>query len=137
MGRRSKCLPTSNLRPSFQELSISSRRPVSSRAATRNNRSQADGTYYLGPGTTPAYGIVNVGARYQLNKWLQVVAQINNLFDRHYYTASQLQGTGFTNTGNNIARPLPVIGGEFPMVQAAFYAPGAPTTYCVGTRLKF
>ena len=102
-----------------------------------NNASQPDGTYYLGPGTTPAYGILNIGAHYQLSKWWQVLAQINNVFDTHYYTASQLQGTGFTSTGNYIARPLPAIGGEFPVVQAAFYAPGAPTTYWIGTRVKF
>jgi outer membrane receptor protein involved in Fe transport len=102
-----------------------------------NNLSEPDGTYYLGPGTTPAYGLVNIGVHYQLNKWLQVLAQINNLFDRHYYTASQLQGTGFTSAGNYIARPLPAIGGEFPVVQAAFYAPGAPTAYWIGTRITF
>ncbi len=102
-----------------------------------NNASQPDGTYYLGPGATPAYGILNIGAHYQLSKWWQVLVQINNVFDTHYYTASQLQGTGFTSTGNFIARPLPAIGGEFPVVQAAFYAPGAPTTYWIGTRVKF
>jgi outer membrane receptor protein involved in Fe transport len=102
-----------------------------------NNLSQPDGIYYLGVGTTPAYGILNLGARYQLSKWCQVLVQINNVFDKHYYTASQLQGTGFTSTGNYIARPLPAIGGAFPVVQAAFYAPGAPTTYWVGTRVRF
>jgi outer membrane receptor protein involved in Fe transport len=102
-----------------------------------NNQSEPDGTYYLGPGTTPAYGIVNAGVHYQVTKWLQVLGQINNLFDRKYYTASQLQGTGFTSTGNFIARPLPAIGGEFPVVQAAFYAPGAPATYRIGMRIKF
>ncbi len=102
-----------------------------------NNVSQPDGTYYLGPGSTPAYGIVNLGARYDLTKWLQVIAQINNLFDAHYYTAAQLQGTGFTSAGNYIARPLPAIGGEFPVQQATFYAPGAPRTYWIGTRATF
>jgi outer membrane receptor protein involved in Fe transport len=102
-----------------------------------NNASQVDGTYYLGPGSTPAYGILNVGAHYQLRKAWQVLAQINNILDSHYYTASQLQATGFTSAGNYIARPLPPIGGEFPVVQAAFYAAGAPITYWVGTRIKF
>jgi outer membrane receptor protein involved in Fe transport len=102
-----------------------------------NNATQPDGTYYLGPGSTPAYGIVNIGAHYQLGKGWQVLAQINNVFDSHYYTASQLQATGFTSTGNFIARPLPAIGGEFPVVQAAFYSPGAPTAYWIGTRVKF
>ena len=84
-----------------------------------------------------AYGIVNLGARYQLTRQFQLLAQINNLFDSHYYTASLLQPTGFTATGNFIARPFPAISGEFPLQQAAFYAPGAPTTYWIGTRVKF
>ena len=46
-----------------------------------NNRSQPDGTYYLGPGATSAYAIVNLGARYDLTKWLQAIAQLNNVFD--------------------------------------------------------
>ena len=102
-----------------------------------NNASQPDGTYYLGPGSTPAYGILNVGAHYQLTKGWQLLAQINNIFDSHYYTASQLGATGFTSSGNYIARPLPAIGGEFPVVQATFSAPGAPAAYWIGTRVKF
>ncbi|MGH9142680.1 MAG: TonB-dependent receptor [Vicinamibacterales bacterium] len=102
-----------------------------------NNLDQAGGSYYLGPGTTPAYGIVNLGARYQIAKGVQLLVQINNVFDSHYYTASQLQPTGFTATGTFIARPFAAINADFPLQQAAFYAPGAPTTYWVGTRVKF
>ena len=102
-----------------------------------NNAHEPDGTYYLGPGSTPAYGIVNLGVRYDLNKWLQLIAQFNNVFDTQYYTAAQLQGTGFTSTGNFIARPFPAVGGEFPVQQATFYAPGAPATYWIGTRVRF
>ena len=69
-------------------------------------------------------------------KLLNVVAQVNNLFDHHYSTAAQLGPTGFTSTGNFIARPLPPIGGEFPLVYATFYAPGAPTTAWAGLRFK-
>jgi outer membrane receptor protein involved in Fe transport len=102
-----------------------------------NNLSQPDGTYYLGPGSTPAYGVVNLGAQYDLVRHVQLLAQINNLFDAHYYTGSQLGATGFTSAATYIARPLPAIGGEFPIRQAAFYAPGAPTTYWIGTRVRF
>ena len=102
-----------------------------------NNLSQPDGTYYLGSGVTDGYAVVNLGARYQVNQWLQVLAQVNNLFDHHYNTGALLGPTGLTSTGNYIARPFPAINGEFPVQQAAFYAPGAPTTYWVGTRVKF
>jgi outer membrane receptor protein involved in Fe transport len=102
-----------------------------------NNVHEPDGTYYLGPGSTPAYGIVNVAARYDLREWLQLIAQVNNVFDSHYYTAAQLQSTGFSSTGNFIARPFPAVNGEYPVPQATFYAPGAPITYLIGTRVKF
>jgi outer membrane receptor protein involved in Fe transport len=72
-----------------------------------NNQSQPDGVYYLGPGTSPGYGLVNAGAHYQLLKRLQLFVQINNLLDHPYYTAAQLGPTGFTNQGTFIARPFP------------------------------
>jgi hypothetical protein len=68
---------------------------------------------------------------------LQLFAQINNLLDHHYYTAAQLGPTGFTAAGTFIARPLPAVGGEFPVVHATFYAPGAPATVWGGVRFKF
>jgi outer membrane receptor protein involved in Fe transport len=102
-----------------------------------NNLSEPDGVYYLGPGSTDPYAIVNLGAQYRVKKWIQVVGQINNLFDRHYATAAQLGPTGFTSAGNYIARPLPPIDGEFPIPQATFSAPGAPTTLWIGTRVTF
>jgi hypothetical protein len=72
-----------------------------------NNAHQPDGTYYLGPGSTPAYGIMNIGVRYDLTAWLQLIAQFNNIFDKHYDTAAQLQSTGFTSTGNFIPGHFP------------------------------
>jgi outer membrane receptor protein involved in Fe transport len=102
-----------------------------------NNQHQPDGLYYLGPGTSDGYGVVNLGARYQLIPRLQLIAQINNLLDRRYNTAAQLGPTGFTGTGTFVARPLPAVDGEFPVQRATFYAPGAPTTFWIGTRIKF
>ncbi len=102
-----------------------------------NNQHQPDGTYYLGPGSSPAYAIVNLGARYQLKPWIQLFGQINNLFDRHYYTAAQLGPTGFTANGNFIARPFPAVDGEYPVQNATFYAPGAPRGIWGGLRFKF
>jgi outer membrane receptor protein involved in Fe transport len=102
-----------------------------------NNQSRAEGVYYLGPGTSSGYGVVNLGVRYQLHKQFQVFAQINNLLDHHYYTAAQLGPTGFTDQGTFIARPLPDINGSFPIVHATFYAPGAPFGAWGGIRFKF
>jgi outer membrane receptor protein involved in Fe transport len=102
-----------------------------------NNASQPDGVYYLGPGTSPAYGVVNLEARYELRKTVRLVAQVNNLFDHHYYTAAQLGPNGFTSQGTFIARPLPAVDGNFPIVHATFYAPGAPIGAWAGIRVKF
>jgi len=101
-----------------------------------DNAHQPDSTYYLGPGSSPSYAIVNLGARYRLSRWLEAVAQVNNVFDRHYYSAAQLGPTGLTAAGAYIARPLPAINGEFPVVHSTFYAPGAPTTFWFGARFS-
>jgi hypothetical protein len=72
-----------------------------------------------------------------MTRWMQFLAQVTNVFDTKYYTAGQLGPFGFTDTGAFIARPLPAIGGEFPLRQATFYAPGAPVRAWVGTRFNF
>lgn len=101
-----------------------------------NNAHEPDGTYYLGPGSVPGYATVNLGARYSVTRWMQLVAQVTNVFNRQYYTAGQLGPVGFTDTGAFIARPLPAINGEFPVRQGTFYAPGAPVRMWVGTRFN-
>lgn len=104
-----------------------------------NNQHQPDGVYYLGPGHAPGYAVFNLGADYRPAKGLKFFAQINNLFDIKYYTAAQLGATGFTGSGNFIARPFagPVIDGDRPIVHATFYAPGAPRMIWGGVRYTF
>ena len=102
-----------------------------------NNLSKPDGVYYLGPGTSPGYGVLNLGGRYQLFQRIELFAQMNNLLDHHYYTAAQLAPTGFTNQGTFIARPFPAVAGNYPIVNATFYAPGAPFGAWGGLRFKF
>jgi outer membrane receptor protein involved in Fe transport len=102
-----------------------------------NNLHQPDGLYYLGSGKSPGYAVANLGARYQVTRWLQFFAQVNNLFDRKYFTAAQLGPTGFTATETFIARPFAAVDGEFPVQHATFYAPGAPRGAWGGVRIKF
>ena len=33
-----------------------------------NNQHEPDGTYYLGPGSIPGYAVVNLGARYRVDR---------------------------------------------------------------------
>ena len=102
-----------------------------------NNLHQPDGLYYRGSGSSPGYAVVNLGAHYQVTRRLQFFVQINNLFDRHYYTAAQLGPTGFADNGTFIARPFPAVNGEFPIQHATFYAPGAPRGAWGGVKFKF
>jgi outer membrane receptor protein involved in Fe transport len=102
-----------------------------------NNQHEADGTYYLGDGTAPGYGVVDIGARYAVHEKLELVARVSNLFDRQYYSAAQLGPAGFTSSGTFIARAFPAVGGEFPVAQTTFYAPGAPRQFSIGTRIRF
>jgi outer membrane receptor protein involved in Fe transport len=104
-----------------------------------NNQHQPDGIYYLGPGKTPGYAVVNLGADWRPAAGLRFFIQVNNLFDTQYYTAAQLGATGFTGSGNFIARPFatPVVDGARPVVSATFYAPGAPRTAWIGVSYTF
>ncbi len=102
-----------------------------------NNLHQPDGKYYIGPGFSPGYAVVQAGARYELISRVQLFVQANNLFDRRYYTAAQLASTGFTDAGAFVARPFGNVGGAYPVVHATFYAPGTPRTLMMGLRVRF
>jgi outer membrane receptor protein involved in Fe transport len=102
-----------------------------------NNLDQPDGVYYLGPGYAPGYGVVNLGAHYQIAKRVQLYFQIDNLLDHRYYTAAQLGPTPFDNNGNFIGRPFPAVDGNFPIRTTTFFAPGAPIGAWGGIRFKF
>jgi outer membrane receptor protein involved in Fe transport len=102
-----------------------------------NNLHEPDGTYYLGEGTADSYAIVNLGGRFALTSRLQLIAQVDNLFDQEYATGAQLGPAGFTDAGTFIARPLPAINGEFPVRHTTFLAVGAPRRGWFGVRLRF
>jgi outer membrane receptor protein involved in Fe transport len=103
-----------------------------------NNAHQPDGKYYLGPGSTPGYAVFNARAHYDLTRHLLLAVQADNLFDKRYYTASQLGPTGFNDQGGFSAQPYPAYeSGDYPLQHATFYAPGAPRRFWAEVRLKF
>jgi outer membrane receptor protein involved in Fe transport len=103
-----------------------------------NNLHQPDGVYYLGQGFSPGYGVVDLGAHYQVHKRVQLFLQIDNLLNHRYYTAAQLAPTPYDNGGNFIARPFPAASdGEFPVRNSTFFAPGAPIGAWGGMRFRF
>lgn len=101
-----------------------------------NNEHEPDGVYYLGPGRTDSYTVVNFGAEVTPLPQLTIFAQVSNAFDRKYFTASQLGPTGFNADGDFVARPFsgPIVDGERPLLGTTFLAPGAPRAYWVGVK---
>jgi len=102
-----------------------------------NNQHEPDGTYYLGEGKADGYAVVHLGGRYSVTSRVQIVAQVNNLFDTRYATGAQLGPAGFTEAGTFIARPLPAIDGKFPIRHTTFLAAGAPRRAWAGARVRF
>jgi outer membrane receptor protein involved in Fe transport len=108
-----------------------------------NNLHQPDGVYYLGKGTTPGYGVVNLGVRYKFSPHYEMFAEINNLLNRQYYTAGQLASTPYDDAGKFTARPFPPYpatpGGDvmYPLRSSTFVAPGAPVIVFGGLKVTF
>jgi outer membrane receptor protein involved in Fe transport len=129
---------TSKLMFDINEVAVSS----SYARGNENNAYKADDVYYLGPGVSPGYAITNFRAHYDLTKRLQLAVQIDNLFNRHYYTAAQLANTALTSQGAVQSLPFPAYtagpyAGSAPLQSAAFFTPGAPRRAWVELRLKF
>jgi len=103
-----------------------------------NNAYQSDGKYYLGPGVSPGYVVFNFQAHYDLTHRWQLAFEVDNLFDRRYYTAAQLATTALTPQGTFLARPYPAdSAGDYPLQSATFLSPGAPRRAWVELRLKW
>lgn len=107
-----------------------------------NNAYAPDGIYYVGPGVSPGYAVTNFLAHYDLTRHLQLAVQIDNLFDKHYYTAGQLANTGLNAAGAVVSRPYPAyasgpFAGDYPVQSTTFFAPGAPRQAWVELKLRF
>ena len=107
-----------------------------------NNAYKADGVYYLGPGVSPGYSVTSFRAHYDLSRHFQLALQIDNLFDREYYTAAQLADTGFNAQGAVSTRPFSQYttgseAGNYPTQAVTFFAPGAPRRVWVDLKYKF
>jgi hypothetical protein len=103
-------------------------------------RNKADGIYYLGPGVSPGYAVTNFMAHYDLTR--QVVIQVDNLFNLHYYTAAQLAHSGLTAQGRFSARPFPAYTtgpavGNYPLQSVSFFSPGAARRAWAELRIRF
>jgi outer membrane receptor protein involved in Fe transport len=107
-----------------------------------NNAYQPDGVYYLGPGVSPGYSVINFAAHYDLTRHLQLGVQVDNLLDHHYYTAGQIENTPFNKGGGLMFQPFPAYtsgpeAGVYPLQSSTFFAPGAPIRAWVDLKLRF
>lgn len=104
-----------------------------------SNEHEPDGVYYLGPGSTAGYAVLGLGAEYRPARPVSLFARVDNLFDRDYATAAQLGATAFDAEGDFVQRPFarPIINAERPLLNSTFFAPGAPRSVRVGTRVRF
>jgi outer membrane receptor protein involved in Fe transport len=103
-----------------------------------NNVHQASAPYYLGEGKTSGYAVLNLNARYQATKRWEVIAHLNNVFNRQYSSAAQLGLMGFNANGNFQARPFAANGnGDYPLQNSTFLAPGAPRSFWLGVRAQW
>lgn len=125
--------PTPALSINFNVIGASS----SLARGNENGEHEPDGLFYLGPGQADGYLLTNVSARYRFTSRLQLFVQVNNLLGTEYTSAAQLGSAAFTSAGTFNARPFPSVGGEFPVPQGTFYAPGAPRTSIVGIKVSF
>jgi len=122
----------------LSEMAISS----SYARGNENNAYQSDGLYYLGPGVSPGYAVTNFKAHYDLTKHIQLVVQIDNLFNKEYYTGAQLANTVLTAQGAVQTRPFPEYttgpaAGNFPVQSVTFFTPGAPRRTWAELRFRF
>ena len=100
-----------------------------------NGQHRPDGTYYLGPGHSAGYAVLNVNAAWKPMHRLQLFAQVHNLLDRAYSSAAQLGPTGFDAAGRFQSQPFAAdANGDRPLRHGTFLAPGAPRSVSVGLR---
>ena len=103
-----------------------------------NNLTQIVAPYYLGPGKSPGFGIVNLGTRYTFNPHYEIFAEVNNVLNRHYFTAGQLSDTPYNDSGAFAAREFPkYASGDYPIRNTTYLAPGAPFGIFGGMKVSF
>lgn len=77
-------------------------------------------------GSTPGYAIFNLNTSYKLDKGLTLGLQINNLFNRKYYSASQLGANPFSPSINGAIGTSGFNYNSRDWQNTTFVAPGAP-----------
>jgi iron complex outermembrane recepter protein len=82
-----------------------------------------------GPGQLPGYAVVNLRSQWQINRKLELLARVTNVFDKRFFTGGVLGESAFA-------------GGSLTLdpdqwAKTTFVSPGAPRQWWVGLRYKF
>lgn len=102
-----------------------------------NGQHQPDGVYYLGPGRSAGFTVLNLSAEFKPSAGWKFFAQINNALNRRFSTAAQLGAVAFDAQGRFVARPFaPNTSGDHPLQHSTFFAPGAPRAVQLGVKIS-
>ena len=82
-------------------------------------------------GKTAGFSVVNLVATAQLGAGWSAFARMNNVFDKHYFTAGQIGENPFVGPNNSFDPD------DNNWRDETFYAPGAPRAGWVGVRYRF
>lgn len=84
------------------------------------------GQPYYQKGTTPGFAVFNLTTTYKLDKGLTLGLRINNIFNREYYSGSQLGANPFSPSINGAIGPSGFNYNSRDWQNTNFVAPGAP-----------
>lgn len=83
-------------------------------------------------GSVPGYAVFNLDMSYRVSRGLSVFAQVNNLFDRRYFTAGRLDVNPFSPSVNGAIGPSGWNYNSSEWQNTSMVAPGAPRGVFVG-----
>lgn len=78
------------------------------------------------PGTVPGFAVFNFSTRYKFNSEWTLGLQVNNIFDREYFSAGRLGINPFSPSINGAIGPDGYNHNSFDWLSTNFIAPGAP-----------
>jgi outer membrane receptor protein involved in Fe transport len=97
----------------------------------------ADGQPFVNSGTVPGFAVVNLRTRYAFENGIALFAEIDNLFDRQYYTAGSLNLNPFVAGAGGAVGSNGFNYNSQGWQNATFYTPGAPLGVWVGVSYSF
>jgi len=99
--------------------------------------SAGDGLYNANTGTAPGFAVVNLRTRYNFQNGLSLFAEIDNIFNRKYYSAGSLNVNPFVAGAGGVQTANQFNYNSSGWQNATFYTPGAPIGAWVGISYAF